>query len=111
MQRDQFELSESEMADGTHLVALRGELDMLTCPQLTKCLEALGEAGANVRLDLSGLSFMDSTGVRVLYSAAKHARDGGSGLEIVPPVGEPMRVLEITGVNRLLPFVGADTNN
>src|SRR3954447_7590074 len=108
MQRDQFELSEPAMAAGTPLVALRGELDMLTCPQLTKCLEALGEAGANVRLDLSGLSFMDSTGVRVLYSAAKHARDRGPALEVVPPVGEPMRVLEITGVHRLLPFVSVE---
>jgi anti-sigma B factor antagonist len=108
MQRDEFELSESDMPDGTRLVALRGELDMLSCPQLTKCLDELGAAGTNVRLDLSGLSFMDSTGVRALYSAAKHARDGGPALEVVPPVGEPMRVLEITGVNRLLPFVGAE---
>src|SRR4051794_39670545 len=107
MQRDEFELKESEMPDGTRLVALRGELDMVSCPQLIKRLEELGDAGADVRLDLSGLSFMDSTGVRALYSAAKHARDGGPALEIVPPVGEPMRVLEITGVYRLLPFVGA----
>jgi hypothetical protein len=46
--------------------------------------------------------------VRALYGAAKHARDGGPTLEVVPPSGEPMRVLEITGVNRLLPFVGAE---
>ena len=107
MQRDEFEVVEDEMPDGTRRLALSGELDMVSSPEVVARLEELKDKGVAVRLDLTGLTFMDSTGVRALYSAAKHARDGGPGLEIVPPVGEPMRVLEITGVYRLLPFVGA----
>ena len=105
MQRDEFELSETEMSNGTRLLALRGELDMTTSPRLMERLDDL--EGEKVRLDLSALGFMDSTGVRALYSAARAAQDGGRGLEIVPPVGEPWRVLEITGLHRLLPFISA----
>ena len=47
-------------------VALRGELDMDTAPEVERILEAVADRGNEVLLDLSGLTFMDSTGVRAL---------------------------------------------
>src|SRR5882724_11094784 len=108
MQRDEFEVVEDQMPDGTHRLALRGELDMTSSPELSARLDELGRAGSAVHLDLTGLTFMDSTGVRVLYTAAKNAQDGGAILQIVPPTGEPWRVLEITGLHRILPFAPDD---
>ena len=106
MQRDEFEIVEDEMPDGTRRLALRGELDMVSSPEVVARLDELKDKGFAVRLDLTGLSFMDSTGVRALYTAVKTAQDGGTALQIVPPAGEPWRVLEITGLHRILPFVG-----
>ena len=105
MQRDEFEVVEDEMPDGTRRLALSGELDMVSSPEVVARLEELKDKGVAVRLDLTGLTFMDSTGVRALYTAAK---DGDEGLEIVPPTGEPWRVLEITGLHRILPFTTTD---
>jgi anti-anti-sigma factor len=105
MQRDEFEVLEDEMADGTRRLALRGELDMISSPEVVARLEELKQQGVAVRLDLTGLTFMDSTGVRALYTAVKTAQDESTALQIVPPQGEPWRVLEITGLHRILPFV------
>jgi anti-anti-sigma factor len=105
MQRDEFEVVEDEMPDGTRRLALSGELDMVSSPEVVARLEELKDKGVAVRLDLTGLTFMDSTGVRALYTAVKTAQDGSTALQIVPPQGEPWRVLEITGLHRILPFV------
>jgi anti-sigma B factor antagonist len=105
MQRDEFEVVEDEMPEGRRRLALHGELDMVSSPELSARLEELGRSGTAVRIDLTGVTFMDSTGVRTLYAAAKRAEDGDASLEIVPPTGAPWRVLEITGLHRILPFV------
>jgi len=87
--------------EATCRVALRGELDLGSAEQLER---ALAEAGDEVLLDLSGLTFMDSTGVRVLLEAAER---GGPGLRMVPPRDGDARVaIDETGIAPLLPLVG-----
>jgi anti-sigma B factor antagonist len=106
---DELEITEDELPGGTRRLSLRGELDMIGAPEVESRLRALAGEGLDVRLDLSGLTFMDSTGVRVLFGAAKEV-DGAEGprLEIVRPQGEVWRVIELTGLQRVLPFVDAD---
>jgi anti-anti-sigma factor len=88
--------------NGACRVALRGELDLGTAAQLE---QALAEAGDDVLLDLRGLTFMDSTGVRVLLEAAERG-----GLRILPPREGGARVtIEETGIAPLLPLVREDT--
>ena len=102
---EELEILEDELPDGTRRLVLRGELDMIGAPEVEARLAELAGQGAAVRLDLSGLTFMDSTGVRVLFSAAKDAGDGDRRLEIVRPEGDVWRVIELTGLQRVLPFV------
>ena len=102
---DELEITEEPLADGTRQLVLRGELDMIGTPEVEARLAELAGQGVGVRLDLSGLTFMDSTGVRVLFSAAKEADDSGRQLEIVRPQGDVWRVIELTGLQRVLPFV------
>ena len=81
-------------------LTLRGELDLATAAQLE---QALARAGDDVLLDLRGLTFMDSTGVRVLLEAAE---GGPAGLRIVlPPSGDVRVTIEETGIAPLLPLV------
>ena len=95
-----FDLTVAQDAQGGSRVTLRGELDLGSAPQLE---QALGATNGRVVLDLSGLTFMDSTGVRVLLEAAERSR---GELRIVPPPGGDARVtFEETGIARLLPLV------
>jgi anti-sigma B factor antagonist len=105
---DELEIHEDELPDGKRRVALHGELDMIGAPEVEARLGELARRGVDVRLDLTGLTFMDSTGVRVLFGAAKAVDDEGPNLEIVRPQGEVWRVIELTGLQRVLPFVDAD---
>jgi anti-anti-sigma factor len=96
-----FDLTVAREAGATRLV-LRGELDLATAPQLE---HALAAAGDGVLLDLRGLTFMDSTGVRVLLEAAER----GGGLRIVPPAEGDARVtIDQSGIGPLLPLVHDD---
>ena len=92
-----FDLTVAQDAQGGSRVTLRGELDLGSAPQLE---QALGATNGRVVLDLSGLTFMDSTGVRVLLEAAARG-----GLRVIAPVGGEARVtIEETGIAPLLPL-------
>jgi anti-anti-sigma factor len=94
-----FDLTVTRDARGGSRIALHGELDLGSAPRLE---QALAEAGDDVLLDLRGLTFMDSTGVRVLLEAAER----GGGLRVLAPTGGEARVtIEETGIRPLLPLV------
>ena len=84
--------------EGLSVVKLLGELDLSTTAQLEACLNGLGADGADVRLDLSGLSFCDSSGISAMVTAAKRVRKCGGHLSIVSPQPAVRSVLEITGL-------------
>ncbi len=96
--------------DGVRL-ALAGELDLAGAPQLERSLQELErQRPRRVVIDLAGLSFIDSTGLRVLLQA--QARLGEQGSELLLRPGEPavQRVFDVTGAIRVLRFeaVGSD---
>ena len=98
-----FDLTVAHDAQGGSRVTLRGELDLGSAPQLE---QALAATNGRVVLDLSGLTFMDSTGVRLLLEAAEL---GGRELLIVPPPGGDARITyEETGIARLLPLANGE---
>ena len=99
---------EVEHRDGVVVVRPIGELDMVTAPQLRSILKELRDKKASVVIDLKELTFLDSTGLRLIWDAdAESRRDG---LELTLTVGNPdiMRVFELTGLTRRLNF--ADLN-
>jgi anti-anti-sigma factor len=89
------------------VVAARGELDLATAPQLEAVLLPPLRHGGSVVLDLRALSFMDSTGVRVIVSAHLAAQEHGGHLALVrcPPDGPVGRILEISGLDAVLNLV------
>lgn len=93
-----FELETREQ-DGRLVLAPHGELDLATCSQVEDAALAAVREGRHVVLDLRGLEFMDSSGVRVLVSAHAAAQEhGGARVSIVPGTAEVSRVLEISGL-------------
>jgi anti-sigma B factor antagonist len=94
-----------------HGVVLRvgGEVDLSTSPQLHAKLVDLvevGEAGSVV-VDLTPVAFMDSTGLSVLLAAHKRARADGGGIRLVCPEGPVLRVLRLTGMDKVLSVHGS----
>ncbi|MEV4197586.1 STAS domain-containing protein [Micromonospora globbae] len=92
--------------EGVGEVVLRpvGEIDMATVDVLEKALAtALDRPGLRaVVVDLAGVAFLDSSGVRALVDAALRARREGVTLRVVDPRPVVARVLRITAVGELL---------
>ena len=104
-----FEIRESVDADGAARLALIGELDIAVADWLEERLRVLRQEGRRVRLDLSQLDFIDSSGVRTLVLGLKHARESDQALEVDPEVsGTVRRMIEIMGIERQLWPAGAN---
>jgi anti-sigma B factor antagonist len=92
--------------DGRGLTILAlGELDIASSKLLEEELvAAFGSGSSDVVLDLSGISFIDSTGLRVLLIAVKLSATNGTALSMVD-ASEPVReVIEVSGLKRSLPL-------
>ncbi len=77
-----------------------GELDLDSVHRVEAALEALQEEGcAEIVLDLRGLTFMDSTGLRLVIRWDAAARDGGFRFAIVPGDDVVQRVFRLTGMD------------
>ena len=92
----------------TALVALRGELDLVTVSKVAEVLDGLQPGAAGVRhvvLDLRGLTFMDSSGLHELIRQNEFARSNRHNLAVVRGTDAIQRVLELTGVEHTLVLV------
>jgi anti-sigma B factor antagonist len=83
------------------VVSVAGEIDIATVPQLRPALEAAVSSGGPVTVDLSGVTFMDSTGLGVLIQALKHSQVAGGAFHLVVTQPNVKKVLEITGLTEL----------
>ena len=99
---------EASMRRRTALVALRGELDLLTVSKVAEVLDGLELRPDGVRhlvLDLRGLTFMDVPGLRELIKQNEYARANRHNLAIVRGTRAIDRLLRLTGVEDLLVLV------
>jgi anti-sigma B factor antagonist len=78
------------------LVTLSGELDMSTAEGLTDWLVEV--AGSAVVVDLSGLTFMDSSGISALVTARNRMTEDGKDFILTRPGTIVMRALEVVGL-------------
>ena len=100
-----IEVEEQERAA---LVRLMGEIDLAAVEALETTLLPLEGRFPTVILDLRGVSFLDSTGLRAIVSADARARKGGFELKIVRGPEQVQKLLYLAGLDRILPLVDAD---
>jgi anti-sigma B factor antagonist len=86
--------------DGEVVVVVVGEVDMATAPQLDECL--CGHTDRDVVVDLSGVPFLDSSGIGALVHARKLIREAGHTLRVS---GEQDNVRTVFRVAGLLDFL------
>jgi anti-anti-sigma factor len=97
---------QSEDRDGHVHVALRGELDLSTVGKVQDELRRVEAAAPSVVvLDLSKVTFLDSTGLRCLVTADERAREAGRRLVIVRGPEPVQRVFAITRLEERLEIV------
>jgi anti-anti-sigma factor len=95
---------QTTQADGSLIVRVSGELDLATAPMLEDALAGIEAGEGPVVLDLSALTFIDSTGLRL--AVRLHARCVGCARELEIRPGPPavQRVFELTHLDDALPF-------
>src|SRR5256885_16968220 len=90
------------------LLALQGELDIASSRRLEEELLRLeAEAPPMITLDLTGVTFIDSTGLSTLINADGRARKEARGLQIVAGTGAARRILRTVGLLERLDVVDA----
>jgi anti-anti-sigma factor len=106
-----FETTLSSAGDA--LIALAGELDLSGAPALDQEIEALAERPEveRVVIDLRGLEFLDSSGLRVVALAERRLSAAGRRLVLVRGSETVQRVFEITRMGERLTFIDSPELN
>jgi anti-sigma B factor antagonist len=99
-----FDVARTEDDGGVVMLRPTGELDIATAPRLERALMHDRRPGDRVVLDLAGLEFLDSTGLRVIVNAVQAARTAHWELTLRQGPPAVRRVFEISGVAGALPF-------
>ena len=107
IERPAFDVDVRGIHTGTAIV-VRGDMDIASIESLDAALDqALAASPRRVTLDLRGVGFVDSSGLRFLLRANARSRNEGWAFEIYRPGETAIKALAVTGVFDLLPFVDA----
>jgi anti-sigma B factor antagonist len=88
-----------------HTLILTGELDIAYASQVEAMITHLCASDVpGIALDLTGLTFIDSTGIRAIVTAQKLCQERGHEFAIVPGNAAVQRAFEATGLLGALPF-------
>ena len=98
-----FEVT-AQRDDAVATVVVSGELDLATVPRLSATVAEHGDARLLV-LDLNAVTFIDSTGVRVLIEADRACAGSGSRLVVLAGDGPVRRILDLCELDGRLAVV------
>jgi anti-sigma B factor antagonist len=100
---DDFHVTVASLTRELALVSVAGELDLYTAERMQGGIDEAEAVGADtVVLDLSGISFIDSTALGVLVQESKRLEGRGHSLVLVTNDPRTLRVFEVTGLKRVL---------
>jgi anti-sigma B factor antagonist len=95
---------ETRITGDVAIVAVVGELDISTAPELRGALvDAAAADPSHVVVDLTELEFLDSTGLGVIIGAFGRAKEAAGTLRVVCPQERFRRLFRITGLDGLMP--------
>jgi anti-sigma B factor antagonist len=100
-----MELHASELNNGISLIKLTGKLDILGVGEIeTKFAGYCAGSNARIIVDMSGVDFLASIGIRLLTVNAKSLASRQGKMVILNPIAEVQKVLEITGIPAIIPI-------
>ncbi|SEF63821.1 anti-sigma B factor antagonist [Thermomonospora echinospora] len=90
---------------GPHVLTVTGELDHHTAPRLRTALEEIElEAGSALVIDLSAVTYCDSTGITVLVTAYHRTQAEGASLALAGLTPDLTRVFTVVGLDQIFSF-------
>jgi anti-anti-sigma factor len=85
-------------------VVLDGEIDIATAPAIRRFLMAAINGGdVHLAVDMSGVTFIDASGIGVLVAAANRAREAGGSLSLLEPSPQLRWLLDVFHLDAILP--------
>jgi len=107
MEPPEFALTEDPIDAERHVVAIRGDLDLTTAPELRDVLARAIESGrTKLVVDLTETTYLDSSGLTALVTTHKRLRAHEGAMAVVATDPSIQRTFEITGLHLLFPLVG-----
>jgi len=98
-----LDMAVEEVGDGGTKVILRGRFDTTGAILIEMPFNALAQEKRSIVVDLSGVNFLSSYGIRVLLVGAKTVKSKGGKLAILCPGGNVAKVLQVAGTDALIP--------
>jgi anti-sigma B factor antagonist len=93
----QFELSDEQLPDDTRVISVTGEIHVTTAPEFsTRLNDAIAAGARGVVIDMSGVEFIDSTGLSVLLNGLRRVTRADGKLALVVTNPTVLRLFEIT---------------
>jgi anti-sigma B factor antagonist len=84
------------------LISVSGRVDSSTAPQLGEALNAQIDSGtSNLVLDLAGVEYLSSAGLREMVAALKKVKQNGGDLRLCTPSDRVMEVLDLAGLDSI----------
>lgn len=98
----------ADYGEGRLTIHLAGELDHHSAREGMAAIERLLDEymPRDAVLDMSGLTFMDSAGIALILKTARRMRASGGRASIANPARQPLRVLDASGIDRMIPVRG-----
>jgi anti-sigma B factor antagonist len=85
------------------VVAAGGEIDLYSAPELSDALSSVAR-DHRVVVDLTAVTFLDSTALGVVVAAVRELREHGGDARVVLPKGSARRIFELTTLDQVLPL-------
>ncbi|MDQ0681115.1 anti-anti-sigma factor [Streptomyces achromogenes] len=92
----------STATDSIRVLTLAGEIDYDTSPPLRQALDASGTRRPRIVVDLSRVTFMDSTGINLFIAAHRSLTQADGWIRLAAPTEAVMRLLQIVGVDAVI---------
>jgi anti-sigma B factor antagonist len=88
-----------------HVITVSGEVDLASSPQLDDAIISTLDSGAKaVAIDLTDVTFMDSSGLGVIVRGLKRCREAEIDLDLVITNERVLKVFGITGLDQVIPI-------
>lgn len=101
-----FSLAQERPKGGPAIIAVAGEVDIFTAPELKAALGTMIDSGErDILIDLTQTRFMDSTALGVLIGAVKKLRPIDGRMVIVNTEPSTAKTFQITGLDRIFTIV------
>ena len=107
MTRVTFDARSEMVAFGACVVTVTGEADLYAAPALRDViLRAIADGATSVIVDLTGVTFIDSTTIAVLVAAERKLRPVAGKVALVATDANVVRIFQITALDRIFPIHG-----